>query len=119
MMALASDFAFAREGVVLNPHYKLMKLYGSEYHTYFLPKRVGQEKASELLSNAEPILASEAAEIGFLDGCVGENAEEFEGWIKEQASYLVRPIFAEALCSRKEQKSKQGRVVEDRRVPLK
>ena len=90
MMALASDFAFAREGVVLNPHYKLMKLYGSEYHTYFLPKRVGQEKATELLSNAEPILASEAAEVVFLDGCIGDSSGGFEYWIKEQAFNLVR-----------------------------
>lgn len=105
MMALASDFAFAREGVVLNPHYKLMKLYGSEYHTYFLPKRVGQEKASELLSNAEPILASEAAEIGFLDGYVGESAEEFEGWIKEQASYLVRPSLQKHFVREKNRKA--------------
>ena len=105
MMALASDFAFAREGVVLNPHYKLMKLYGSEYHTYFLPKRVGQEKASELLSNAEPILASEAAEIGFLDGCVGDSPDEFEGWIKEQASYLARPSFQKHFVREKNRKA--------------
>lgn len=90
MMALASDFAFARDGAVLNPHYKKMKLYGSEYHTYFLPKRVGQEKASELLNNAEPILACEAADIGLLDGCIGEDVEEFENWVKHHASYLAR-----------------------------
>ncbi|XP_078379709.1 hydrogenase maturation factor HoxX-like [Oculina patagonica] len=105
MMALASDFAFARDGVVLNPHYKQMKLYGSEYHTYFLPKRVGQEKASELLSNAESILASEAAEIGFLDGCVGDSAEEFEGWIKEQASYLARPSLQKHFVREKNRKA--------------
>ena len=90
MMALASDFAFAREAAVLNPHYKKMKLYGSEYHTYFLPKRVGQDKANELLSNAEPILACGAAEIGLLDGCLGDDAEEFESWVKHQASFLAR-----------------------------
>lgn len=105
MMALASDVAFAREGVVLNPHYKQMKLYGSEYHTYFLPKRVGQEKAIELLSNAEPILASEAAEIGFLDGCVGDNAKEFERWINEQASYLARPSSQKHYVQEKNRKA--------------
>ena len=105
MMALASDFAFARDGVVLNPHYRLMKLYGSEYHTYFLPKRVGQDKASELLSNAEPILASEAAEIGFLDGCVGDSAEEFESWIKEQASYSARTPLQTYIIREKNRKA--------------
>lgn len=107
MMALASDFAFARDGVVLNPHYKLMKLYGSEYHTYFLPRRVGKEKANELLSNAKPILASDASEIGFLDGCEGENVEEFESWIKEEASYLARPSLQRHFLHVKKQKANQ------------
>ena len=41
MLAIAADRVCAREGVVLNPHYKTMGLYGSEYWTYSLPKRVG------------------------------------------------------------------------------
>ena len=41
-LALAADRVFARDGVVLNPHYKGMgNLYGSEYWTYLLPRRVG------------------------------------------------------------------------------
>ena len=67
MMALASGFAFAREGSLLNPHYTKMKLYCSQYHTYFLLKRLGQEKVSELLNNAEPIMACEAADIRLLN----------------------------------------------------
>lgn len=39
MMVLASDFAVAREGSLLNPHYKKMQLYGSEYHTYIFPSK--------------------------------------------------------------------------------
>ena len=112
MLALASDFAFARDGVVLNPHYKLMKLYGSEYHTYFLPKRVGQEKADELLSSAKPILASDAAEIGFLDGSVGDSADEFESWIKEQASYLSRTPLQSYIVREKNKKA-QHRVMKN------
>lgn len=112
MLALASDFAFARDGVVLNPHYKLMKLYGSEYHTYLLPKRVGQEKANELLSSAKPILASDAAEIGFLDGSVGDGVEDFESWIKEQASYLSR-IPLQSYIVREKNKKAQHRVMEN------
>ena len=30
---LAADFCFAKEGIVLNPHFKNMRLYGSELHT--------------------------------------------------------------------------------------
>ncbi len=66
-MALACDFVVAREGVVLNPHYKTLGLTGSEYHTYTLPKRVGKEKARELLDACLPISATEAKKIGMVD----------------------------------------------------
>lgn len=44
-MALAADHVIARESSVLNMHYKKMGLYGSEYWTYTLPKRVGTHLA--------------------------------------------------------------------------
>ena len=105
MMALASDLAFAREGSVLNPHYKKMKLYGSEYHTHFLPKRVGQETASKLLNNAEPIMACEAADIGLLDGCVGDGTDEFESWVKDHASFLARSPIQKHFVREKNRKA--------------
>ena len=44
-LALAADEVWAYEGVVLNPHYKDMgNLYGSEYWTYLLPRRVGKPR---------------------------------------------------------------------------
>ena len=49
LVPLAADLVFSREGVIFNPHYKNMGgLFGSEYWTYVLPKRVGQEMAEEL-----------------------------------------------------------------------
>ena len=41
MLALAADYVWCRAGAVLNPHYRLMGLHGSEYWTYTLPRRVG------------------------------------------------------------------------------
>ena len=56
MLALAADYVFARDGVVLNPHYKGMGgLYGSEYWTYTLPRRVGEAKAIELTEECRAI----------------------------------------------------------------
>ncbi len=66
-LGLACDFVVAREGVVLNPHYKTLGLTGSEYHTYTLPKRVGKKKAKELLDDCLPISANYAKEIGLVD----------------------------------------------------
>ena len=49
--ALAADHVLAREDVVLNPYYRHMGgLYGSEYWTYLLPRRVGAEMTTELTS---------------------------------------------------------------------
>ncbi len=66
-LALVCDYVLMREGVVLNPHYKTLGLSGSEYHTYSLPKRVGEEKAQELLDACLPIGAVEANTIGMVD----------------------------------------------------
>jgi putative two-component system hydrogenase maturation factor HypX/HoxX len=71
-MALACDFVVAKEGVVLNPHYKTLGLTGSEYHTYTLPKRVGEEKAQKLLDACLPVSANEAREIGMVDAVFAE-----------------------------------------------
>ena len=41
-LALAADYVVAREDIVLNPYYRHMgDLYGSEYWTYLLPRRIG------------------------------------------------------------------------------
>ena len=105
MMALASDFAYAREGCVLNPHYKKMKLYGSEYHTHFLPMRVGHEKASELLNNTKPIMSCEGADIGLLDGCVGDSTEQFENWVNHHTSFLANSPLQKHFVREKNRKA--------------
>ena len=65
MLALASDHAYAMSGVVLNPHYRSMgELYGSEYWTYTLPRRVGRARAMELTQACQPLGAMAAREIG-------------------------------------------------------
>ena len=47
--------------MVLNPHYKGMgNLYGSEYWTYLLPRRVGWERANAITQNRLPIGAKQA-----------------------------------------------------------
>ena len=56
MLALAADQVYAREGVVLNPHYRTMgNLYGSEYWTYTLPRRVGRPRAREITTACQPM----------------------------------------------------------------
>lgn len=76
-LALAADIVVARRGVVLNPHYKNMgNLYGSEYWTYVLPRRVGQAGVSDVMSARLPMGVDEAVRRGLvdaaLDGAAGE-----------------------------------------------
>ncbi len=66
-LGLASDFIVINDEVVLNPHYKTLALTGSEYHTYSLPKRVGEEKAQEIIDKCLPIGSKEAQKIGLVD----------------------------------------------------
>ncbi len=77
-LALAADQVIAREGVILNPHYRNMgNLYGSEYWTYLLPKRVGINRAEILTENRLPISARRAAQIGLIDRVVETDTISF------------------------------------------
>ncbi|MFF9132937.1 MULTISPECIES: hydrogenase maturation protein [unclassified Streptomyces] len=70
MLALAADEVWCRTGVVLNPHYRRMGLYGSEYWTYSLPRRAGAETAARLTREALPVGAAAAARLGLVDRLV-------------------------------------------------
>ena len=76
-LGTACDYVTAREGVVLNPHYKTIGLTGSEFHTYTLPKRVGEAKAVELLEEALPLSVNEAQKIGLIDRVFSEETKSF------------------------------------------
>ena len=63
MLALAADEVWCRAGAVLNPHYRLMGLHGSEYWTYTLPRRVGAEQAARLTDACLPVSPASAAAL--------------------------------------------------------
>ncbi len=72
-LGLACDFVVARDGGVLNPHYKTLGLSGSEYHTYILPKRVGKKEAQRLLNECLPISVEYAKKIKMVDEVFAHN----------------------------------------------
>ncbi len=98
-LALAADFVYARESVILNPHYKSMgNLYGSEYWTYLLPKRVGWDKAIALTQNRLPISASTANAAGLIDASFALDRAAFVKRIENLAEQLARaPDYAARL----------------------
>jgi putative two-component system hydrogenase maturation factor HypX/HoxX len=98
--ALAADRVVAREDVVLNPYYGHMGgLYGSEYWTYLLPRRVGPETAERLTSAPfTPVGTREAVEIGLLDAAFGATAADLGAQVRELAERCARdPRLVEQL----------------------
>lgn len=77
MLALAADEVWCRTGAVLNPHYRRMGLYGSEFWTYSLPRRVGPQTAERLTTEALPMTAATAHGLGLMDRLVPVPAAEF------------------------------------------
>lgn len=89
-LALAADCVWAREGVILNPHYKNMgNLYGSEYWTYLLPRRVGKEAAQQIMARRLPLGTREAVDAGFIEACFGEDPASFRTEVHHRAFALA------------------------------
>jgi putative two-component system hydrogenase maturation factor HypX/HoxX len=77
-LALAADRVLARSGIVLNPHYRNMgNLYGSEYWTYLLPRRVGAEQAQAIMGRRLPLGRGGSAQLGLIDGHAGPGYAAF------------------------------------------
>ena len=55
----------------MTPTYKTMCLHGSEYWTYFLPRRVGPAMAHRLVKSDITISAEHAQHIGLVDDLIG------------------------------------------------
>ena len=89
-LALAADLVWAHAGVVLNPHYKNMgNLYGSEYWTYSLPRRIGEAASRALMQERLPLSAADAVARGLLDAAFGEGAVDFGAQALERALALA------------------------------
>ncbi|MFF5533544.1 hydrogenase maturation protein [Streptomyces cinerochromogenes] len=89
MLALAADEVWCRTGVVLNPHYRRMGLYGSEYWTYTLPRRVGPEQAGRLTTEALPVSAASAERLGLVDLLVPAAPARFPAEVERLADRLA------------------------------
>jgi putative two-component system protein, hydrogenase maturation factor HypX/HoxX len=89
MLALAADQVWCRAGAVLNPHYRLMGLHGSEYWTYTLPRRVGAEEAARLTRACLPVTPASALRSGLVDHVVAGDAAGFRAQVAALAELLA------------------------------
>lgn len=89
-MALAADRIVARHGIVFNPHYKNMgNLYGSEYWTYLLPRRLDWERAEQVLAARLPMGTVEAHRLGMIDEVIDADGVHLDRVIRARARDLA------------------------------
>jgi putative two-component system hydrogenase maturation factor HypX/HoxX len=115
-MALAADRGRgAGSGTVLSPHYKNMgNLFGSEYWTYTLPRRLGTDGAARLMETRMPILARQAAKTGLVDEVLTGTPEAFEAAMIERAVALAGSAEFDDLLEAK----RAGRAADEAVKPL-
>ncbi len=106
-LALAADRIYARAGVVLNPHYKNMgNLYGSEYWTYLLPRRAGEDSRA-IMEHRLPLGAISANGLGLIDDCFGASVEEFTARVETLAQALADdPLHENYLAEKRERRAR-------------
>ena len=101
-LALAADKVIAKKGIVFNPHTRNMGLYGSEYWTYLLPRRIGTQRALLFTEQCLPWGTDIAMEVKLIDACVENAAEPFGQRVKSIAEEVARlSYFPQLLTAKK------------------
>ncbi len=115
-LALAADYVLAREDIVLNPYYRHMGgLYGSEYWTYLLPRRVGPATTARLTGPPfRAIGTGEAVRIGLLNATLGADLEDFRA---RTARFALR-VAHDGLHQSRLQDKRRRRAHDERVKPL-
>ncbi len=104
-LALAADQVWARRSVVLNPHYKNMgNLYGSEYWTYLLPRRLKAGTAADVMGRRLPMSAGQAAQLGLIDAVFGDTTPAFVELVRARAQALAASAELPSLLHAKQQR---------------
>ncbi len=114
-LARAADQVWAREGVVLNPHYKDMgNLYGSEYWTYLLARYAGSKNAERITQARLPMGTQEGKLLGLIDETFGEDIESFISTVTQRATALSADKDISAILRQKNSR----RESDEKRKPL-
>ena len=104
MLALAADLVWCRDGAVLNPHYRLMGLHGSEYWTYTLPRRVGAHEAARLTQACLPVTPASALRTGLVDRVIAGDPAGFRAQVTALAGQLAASYdYAAQLAAKQRQ----------------
>lgn len=97
-LATCCDIVLCSANAVLNPHYRSVGLFGSEFHRYHWIQRAGLEVADEMMRKMLPIDPEQAKDMGLVDKVIGtrmSSPEEIEMGIKAHVSQLGRARVGE------------------------
>jgi putative two-component system protein, hydrogenase maturation factor HypX/HoxX len=111
MLGLGADIVAARAGIVLNPYYDI-GLYGSELHTFTLPRRVGAEQAQRLIDDRLPVSADTARSIGLVDEVGPRHPDAYTEWL---AALAARESDVRHARDRRQEKARR---LAAERIPL-
>ncbi len=113
-LALAADKVIAQQGIVFNPHTRNMGLYGSEYWTYLLPKRIGTQRAELFTEQCLPWGTDIAMEVKLIDACqpiamdgLANSGETFRNYVTTIAEEVARLSYFTKLLEAKKFKRKR------------
>lgn len=91
-LATACDCVVAGSDVVLNPAYRALGLYGSEYHSITYNARCGSEGGRRLLRDMTPISAYNARSMGVVDHVLPGYGALLDTRIRNHVKAVVRSI---------------------------
>ncbi|KAK5126270.1 hypothetical protein LTR85_010505 [Meristemomyces frigidus] len=93
-LAAACDVVIASSDIVLNPAYRAVGLYGSEYHTLSYKGRCGEKESKAILRAMTPMSALQAQSIGLVDYIFPGYGEDLEDRIRYHVTMLLKPGIA-------------------------
>lgn len=92
-LATCCDIVLCSANAVLNPHYRSVGLFGSEFHRYHWPARVGVEASEGMMRRMLPIGPAQARGMGLVDEIIGSRSsspDDIEMGIKDYIRRLAR-----------------------------
>jgi putative two-component system protein, hydrogenase maturation factor HypX/HoxX len=115
-LALAADYVLVRDDIVLNPYYQHMGgLYGSEYWTYLLPRRVGPATTARLTGAPfRSVGIPEALRIGLIDATFGADLEDF----RSRTTDFAERIAHDGMYQARVREKRHRRAHDERVTPL-
>ncbi|MDM5187280.1 enoyl-CoA hydratase [Bacillus sp. DX4.1] len=91
-IALTADYVLADSSSIIAMNFIGIALIPDGGGHYFLQKRLGENKAKQLIWEGKKLSASEALELGLIDEVIAEN---FQGAVKQKINeWLQKPIQA-------------------------